>query len=161
MPGVVEILSSRNCPDKVYTTAGGYALDTFQLMGKFVSVSGHKELIPVIEAELPAVLSSAQPGAERDKVANMIEWLTQEHRDVESLWKQLEPALKKLAKGQDADLDGTAIEHLVTKYKAHAQFEEAEFLPLAETILGRNSNHMAALGLSLHLRHQPRFFGHL
>lgn len=114
------------------------------------------------ERELfPAVLSSAQPGAERDKVANMIEWLTQEHRDVESLWKQLEPALKKLAKGQDADLDGTAIEHLVTKYKAHAQFEEAEFLPLAETILGRNSNHMAALGLSLHLRHQPRFFGHL
>ena len=114
------------------------------------------------ERELfPAVLSSAQPGEERDKIANMVEWLTQEHRDVESLWKQLEPALKKVAKGQDAAIDGSAIAHLVTKYKAHAHFEEAEFLPLAETILGRNGNHMAALGLSLHMRHQPRFFGHI
>jgi hypothetical protein len=41
----------------------------------------------------------------------------------------------------------------VSEYTAHAQFEEAEFLPLAQTILGRNSNHMAALGLSLHMRH--------
>ena len=27
------------------------------------------------------------------------------------------------------------------------------FLPLSQTILGRNSNHMAALGVSLHMRH--------
>lgn len=33
------------------------------------------------------------------------------------------------------------------------QGAETEFLPLSQTILGRNSNHMAALGLSLHMRH--------
>jgi hypothetical protein len=114
------------------------------------------------ERELfPAVMASSQPGEEREKVANMVKWLTQEHRDVEHLWARLEPQLKKLAKGQAADLDGSAIEHLVTKYTAHARFEEDEFLPLAETILGRNSNHMAALGLSLHMRHAKPFIGHI
>jgi hypothetical protein len=45
------------------------------------------------------------------------------------------------------------VQRLVTEYQGHAQYEEVEFLPLAEQILGRNSNHMAALGLSLHMRH--------
>jgi len=40
------------------------------------------------------------------------------------------------------------------QYRAHAWFEEQEFLPLSQTILSRNPNHMAALGLSLHMRHQ-------
>ena len=40
-------------------------------------------------------------------------------------------------------------------YQAHAAFEEATFLPLSQTILGRNDHHMAALGLSLHMRHTP------
>jgi hypothetical protein len=44
---------------------------------------------------------------------------------------------------------------LVTRYRAHAQYEESEFLPLSQTILSRNSNHMAALGMSLHMRHAP------
>ena len=35
------------------------------------------------------------------------------------------------------------------------------FLPLAERILGRNGNHMAALGLALHLRHAPQPIGYV
>jgi len=31
--------------------------------------------------------------------------------------------------------------------------EEKEFLPLPQTILGRDANHMAASGLSLHMWH--------
>lgn len=114
------------------------------------------------ERELfPAVLASAVKGEERDKVQNMVNWLTQEHRDVEALWARLEPQLKKVAKGQVAEVDGDAITHLVAKYRAHARFEEDEFLPLSEQILGRNSNHMAALGLSLHMRHARPVIGHL
>ncbi len=52
-------------------------------------------------------------------------------------------------------------EQLVRLYKAHVRFEEDEFLPLCETILGRNSNHMVVLGLSLHLRHAPPVAGHI
>lgn len=106
------------------------------------------------ERELfPAVLASAQPGAEQDRVRAMAQRLTDEHRELEGIWKRLESGLKKIAKGQNADVDVGDIQRLVLQYQAHARFEEAEFLPLAQTVLGRNANHMAALGLSLHMRH--------
>ena len=106
------------------------------------------------ERELfPAVIASAQPGEELAKVKAMAKRLTDEHRAVESLWKHLEKGLKPVAKGQSTNLDVSELHRLVTEYQAHATFEETEFLPMAEQILGRNSNHMAALGMSLHMRH--------
>lgn len=114
------------------------------------------------ERELfPAVLASAHPGEERERVQSIAERLTREHRVLEGLWKSLEKDLKRVAKGQDADLDTADVHRLVREYSAHARFEESDFLPLAHTILGRNGNHMAALGLSLHMRHQPRFNAHV
>jgi hypothetical protein len=109
------------------------------------------------EKELfPAVLRSAQAGEERRAVAEMTERLTREHRAIEAVWKQLEPALRAVAKGAVADLDAAATSELIALYLDHARFEEREFLPLAARILGRDGNHMAALGLSLHLRHAPQ-----
>lgn len=108
------------------------------------------------ESELfPAVLRSAQPGEERDRVQELIERLTREHRTMEALWHRIEPAVSAGARGKPADVDSAVLEELVRSYTAHARFEEADFLPLAEIILGRNGNHMAALGLSLHMRHVP------
>ena len=101
----------------------------------------------------PAVIASAGPGDELSHVKALTERLTDEHRRIEALWKTLESGLKRVAKGQSTELDVSDLHRLVSEYTAHAQFEEAEFLPLAQTILGRNSNHMAALGLSLHMRH--------
>jgi hemerythrin-like domain-containing protein len=109
------------------------------------------------ERELfPAVLASAEKGAEHDRVQAIAKRLTDEHRELETTWKRLESELKRVAKGQDSHLDVAAVERLVSQYRAHAEFEEAEFLPLSQTILGRNSRHMAALGLSLHMRHAPK-----
>lgn len=106
------------------------------------------------ERELfPAVIASAQPGEELTRVKAMAQRLTDEHRRVEALWKTLESGLKRVAKGQGTDLNIAELQRLIVEYKAHAAFEEAEFLPLSETILSRNSNHMAALGMSLHMRH--------
>jgi hemerythrin-like domain-containing protein len=106
------------------------------------------------ERELfPAVLASAAPGEELERVKAMTRRLTEEHRMVEALWKRLEKGLKPVAKGQSTDLDVSELQRLVSEYTAHAAYEEAEFLPLSEIILGRNSNHMAALGMSLHMRH--------
>lgn len=114
------------------------------------------------ESELfQAVLVSAVKGEERDRVHVMIDQLTAEHRAIESAWIKLEPELRKVAKGQDSELNTAGVEHLVSRYQAHAQFEESHFLPLAHTILSRNSNHMAALGMSLHMRHAPYFVGHI
>ena len=108
------------------------------------------------ERELfPAVLASAH-SAEQEGVRRLCEQLTLDHRALESLWQSLEPALRKVARGQEASLNDITLQELVSRYRAHAQLEEREFLPLAQTILGRNGNHMAALGLSLHLRHVPQ-----
>ena len=108
------------------------------------------------ERELyPAVLESAQEGEEYERVKAMARQLTDEHRELEAIWKSLEPGLKRVAKGQASDIDISQVQRLVTQYQAHARFEESEFLPLSQTILGRNSRHMAALGLSLHMRHAP------
>ena len=108
------------------------------------------------ERELfPAVLASAQAGDEKARVQAMVTRLTDEHRALEALWKSLESGLKRVAKGQRSDLSTERVHALVAQYQAHARYEEAEFLPLSQAILGRNDRHMAALGLSLHMRHVP------
>lgn len=101
----------------------------------------------------PAVLASSLPGAERDRVAGMIQQLTQEHRAVEAAWGKLKPQVKAAAKGAEAQFEEQDVKNLVAHYLAHAGFEEQQFLPLSQEILGRNSNHLAALGVSLHMRH--------
>lgn len=107
------------------------------------------------ERELfPAVIDSVIDDAERAKVNAMNKRLTDEHRELERIWKGLESGLKKVVKGQFGDVNVSDLARLVSQYRAHAQFEEQEYLPLAQQILGRNGNHMAALGLSLHMRHQ-------
>jgi hypothetical protein len=114
------------------------------------------------ERELfPAVLRSAAPGEERERVHGMIERLTSEHRALEALWKRLEPAVDAVAHGRPVAVEAGLAQHLVRGYLEHARFEEQQFLPLAETILRRNGNHMAALGLSLHLRHAPPPVGYI
>ncbi len=108
-----------------------------------------------------AVLDSACSGDERARIATLVERLTAEHRELESQWALLKPALRHAAKGRDAVLDTAAVERLVSDYSAHAQFEEQVFLPAAHHILGRNANHLAALGLSLHLRHTRPVVGYI
>ena len=109
----------------------------------------------------PAVLRSAAEGAEGLRVQALVQRLTAEHRDIEARWKKLEPAVRAAAKVEPAELDLHEVDALVRAYLAHARFEEERFLPLAERILGRNENHMAALGLALHLRHAAPTVGHL
>ena len=114
------------------------------------------------EAELfVAVLRSATPGQETTWISAMVQRLTVEHRNIEALWKQVKPSVKAAAAGKPADLDPATIAELVSRYQAHAHFEEQEFLPLARQILGRDSNHLAALGLALHMRHVPLPVGYI
>lgn len=103
----------------------------------------------------PAVLKSAMPGDELTQVQAMVDRLILDHQEMESAWKQLEPALKEIIKGHVPSVDHVHFQILINRFKAHARSEETLFLPLAEKVLGRNSNHMAALGLSLHMRHLP------
>lgn len=113
------------------------------------------------EAELfPAVLQSAN-ATERKAVRGMVERLTAEHREIEGLWKRLEPSVRAAARGNRSEVDAEVMEELVRAFLRHARYEETVFLPLAERILARNGNHMAALGLALHLRHVPQVVGYI
>jgi len=106
------------------------------------------------ERELfPAVIRDSEKGEELDRVQSMVNRLIEEHRNLEKMWKNLAPGLKKVAQGKATDLQAADIQRLVTHYTAHAHYEEQEFLPLSQVILGRHSNHLSALGLSLHIRH--------
>lgn len=114
------------------------------------------------ECELfPSVVRSAAKGEEADRARAMVQRLTAEHRAIESLWKKLEPAVKATAKGKPTHLNRAAVEELVGAYLAHARFEEQAFLPLAQAVLSRNHNHLAALDMALHLRHAPPVVGHI
>lgn len=107
------------------------------------------------ERELfPAVLASARAGDERRRVQEIVERLTREHREIEATYQRLERGLRQVARGEESTLDGDAVTALVRAYATHARYEEERFLPLSEEILGRNGDHMAALGISLHLRHR-------
>jgi hemerythrin-like domain-containing protein len=100
-----------------------------------------------------AVLASAERGPERERVQAIVHRLTQDHRHIESLWRVIEPAVREVARGHDAPIDAQQLARFVADYRTHAHYEEEVFLPLCSTILGRNGNHMAALGMSLHARH--------
>jgi hemerythrin-like domain-containing protein len=101
----------------------------------------------------PVVLRSSTKGDEHDRVQSLVWRLTDEHREIEDLWQRLRPDVHRVASGKLAALKPEMVDLLVTAYRQHAQTEERFFLPLAQEILGRNGNHMAALGLALHLRH--------
>lgn len=90
------------------------------------------------ELELfPAAMAGAARGEELQWIKTSVERLTREHRQVESMWEELEPDLSKIAQGQGTNPDVSLIEAIVLDYGAHAAFEEAEFLPRCRTILDR------------------------
>lgn len=125
-----------------------------------------RDAVPEHHAEeerdlFPAVLHSATPGEERTLVEAMVQRLTAEHRAVEALWERLRPAVRLAAQGRPVELDAGLVQQLVRGYLQHAKFEEEQFLPLAAAILRRDGNHLAALALSLHLRHAPQPVGYI
>lgn len=106
------------------------------------------------ETELfPLVLADTRAGDEHANAQALVTRLVSEHRRVEGLYAQLAPALSAIKSGGEIPLDASSVSTLVDEYLAHAKFEEDVFLPLAQRILGRNSDHMASLGLALHIRH--------
>jgi hemerythrin-like domain-containing protein len=98
----------------------------------------------------PAVLAAARPGAELDQVRAMVAQLVSEHRDMEARWSALRPAVEAVTRGETPVLNAALIEDMVQHFFAHAHFEEEHFLPLAQKILGRQGDAMAALGRTLH-----------
>jgi hemerythrin-like domain-containing protein len=107
-----------------------------------------------------AVMADAAAGDEHAQVDALVKRLVDEHRRLEALYARIAPALSDIERGHDVTVDVATCSTLVGEYRAHADFEEAVFLPVAQNILGRNSDHMAALGLALHIRHATHEIRH-
>jgi hemerythrin-like domain-containing protein len=149
---VAQLHSALYLPDLIAAAgkARVMANDLLIMFRERVSVHHAEE-----ERELfPAVLDAAQPGAELDEVRAMVTQLVREHRDMETRWAQLRPAVEAATRGESPALDAALIEDMVQHFFAHAHFEEEHFLPLAQKILGRHTEAMAALGRTLHERHR-------
>lgn len=101
-----------------------------------------------------AAQRSCGDARECHRVRALVDQLTAQHRAIEKLWTRLRPDVMLVAAGKPPRAQDFAdsVRTLVDLYFAHAKLEEEDFLPLADTILGRNANHMAALDLALHLR---------
>ena len=107
------------------------------------------------EKELfPAVLASAAKGDERDRVQAIVDCADgRAPQGRGGLVEARAQAQGRWPRATRPNVDGADIQALVDSYQAHARYEEEVFLPLSQTILGRNSNHLAALGVSMHMRH--------
>jgi hemerythrin-like domain-containing protein len=155
---VSQLEKTARLPELVHTArrARQTAADTLALF-KDIVLPHHAEE----EAELfPAVLSACK-ARERERVQHVVDRLVAEHRATEALWKRMQPVVRAAARGSVAEVDAECMEELVRKVLRHARYEETVFLPLAERVLSRNSDHMAALGLALHLRQAPRVVGYV
>lgn len=103
------------------------------------------------------VQKSCKDIREGHRVQELVARLAADHRRIEKMWLKLRPAVALTAQGKVhgvPDFRGE-VAKLVEIYLEHAQLEEEVFLPLADAILGRDANHMAALDIALHLRHAP------
>lgn len=106
----------------------------------------------------PAVLAVRGLDAPtRARLETLARQLTVEHREIEALWGQLEPRIRKLARGKLAILDPEKVSALTRKYAAHAQLEETEFLPLADRSLSTAPDELRHLARALHGRHSGKW----
>ena len=107
------------------------------------------------EQELfPAVMDSARDDNEASEARAHIERLVAEHRELESMWKQIEGDIWRLSRGRKAMLDRELATRLARRYLKHAEFEEQVFLPLSARMLSKTD--LSSLGMSLHRRHQEK-----
>jgi hemerythrin-like domain-containing protein len=108
----------------------------------------------------PALRHCAQKGDEAGLVQSIVHRLEREHRDLEEMWDQLEPSIRRIGRGKTAQLDAALIDRFTTAYIEHARFEEASVLPLADRIL--KSGDRSALALALAMRRMPhRAYGYV
>ena len=83
----------------------------------------------------PALLES-MAGSDAVCLRELIGGLITQHRELDARWRVLRPVLDRITAGDDARLDGAAVEALAEAYAVHIEREEGELLPMAGRLLG-------------------------
>ncbi|MEO8857430.1 MAG: hemerythrin domain-containing protein [Burkholderiaceae bacterium] len=87
------------------------------------------------EADLLPALQEAMAGSDAVCIRGMAQRLAEEHRQLESAWERLRPALESIAAGQSSPLSADDAESFVEATLSHLAYEESEVLPMAERLL--------------------------
>ena len=87
------------------------------------------------EADLFPALIDSMAGSDARCLHEMVDGLTQEHRQLEALWRRLHGPLEAVSAGQPAELDEAGVEQFCAQYADHIQREENELLPMAARLL--------------------------
>lgn len=102
------------------------------------------------ERELWPMLDRVAPGTEgHETVHAIVHRLKAEHKQLEDLWRHLEPSLHKVARGKPADVDANAVAKLARMYDDHAAFEDAVVLPMAKYLMDPADQYRLAMSMAL------------
>lgn len=102
------------------------------------------------ERELWPMLDRVAPGSEgHETVHAIVHRLKAEHKQLEDLWRHIEPALHKVARGRPAQVDLDAVVKLAKMYDDHAAFEDAVVLPMAKYLMDPADQYRLAMSMAL------------
>ncbi|MDB6002426.1 MAG: hypothetical protein JWP52_4125 [Rhizobacter sp.] len=87
------------------------------------------------EVDLFPALIESMAASDPVCLREMTAALTENHREIEALWRRLREVLERVALGEPALLDADVVEAFVTAYERHIEREERELLPMAARLL--------------------------
>jgi len=90
---------------------------------------------------------AASKGRHAERVAPLIERLMNDHAEMAQCWIDLRETLEKIAHGGTDPLDEQTVNRFCDLYGAHIAFEEANLIPLAESLLDAVA--LAAIGKAM------------
>ncbi len=105
------------------------------------------------EHELWPMLERAGTSADIETFKAIEHRLKQEHHDLEALWDQITPELRRIAKGKPARIDPGKLTDLAERYDRHAEFEDAVVTPMAHFLL--SPSEQSRLNMAIALRRMP------
>jgi hemerythrin-like domain-containing protein len=87
------------------------------------------------EEDLFPALIESMAGSDPVCLRQLIDSLTNEHRELERLWSRVKPWLAAVEAGSATSPVAAAIDSFVDLYQRHTKREEQELLPMAERLL--------------------------
>jgi len=110
------------------------------------------------ERELWPMLDKCSPGTEgHETVQAIVHRLKHEHTRLETLWSQIEPAMRKIARAKPAELDAQKVAQLTDMYDQHAAFEDAVVLPMARYLMDPIEQYRLAMSMALSRHPTPAY----
>jgi len=120
LEGLVRRLDEQGCDDEA-RAAARKIISCFSNRGRLHHRDEEEDLFPLL------IRQSL-------KLADLVNSLKQEHKEIDALWGRLEPGLKQLDR-----VDGDDFARLAAEFcrlnRQHVRREEGDFLPLAENSL--------------------------